>query len=102
MCGVVPGGWVECREGACCSCVGMGDEYDPFEDAEQDAEPASAAGDAETAPGRGGGEGDAPAAEKIVMKLDAGKKKAKVAAVFDVGHTRRVPRVAPAALLPLL
>jgi hypothetical protein len=60
----------------------MADEYDPFADAdpEEDAAAASGGGDS------------APAAEKIVMKLDAGKKKTKVAAVFDVrGRSAAVP-----------
>lgn len=69
----------------------MGEEYDPFEEPEEEA---PAAGDAGAA-GAAGGEPEAPAPEKIVMKLDAGKKKAKVAAVFDVRHALRSPRRVP-------
>ena len=72
----------------CIAIVVMGEEYDPFEEPEDEAPPAGAAGAA-------GGETDAPVPEKIVMKLDAGKKKAKVAAVFDVRHALRSPRRVP-------
>ena len=69
----------------------MGEEYDPFEEPEEEE---AAAGDAGAA-GAACGEPEAPAPEKIVMKLDAGKKKAKVAAVFDVRHALRSPRRVP-------
>lgn len=85
--------------------MGEVEEYDPFEEPdEQDDETearaassatssaavtAAATGDGEHTAGAGS-RGEGAAADKIVMKLDAGKKKAKVAAVFDVGHALRI------------
>ncbi len=81
--------------------MGEAEEYDPFaepEDAQEEEPPAASADDAAARDEAGGGSEASAPAEKIVMKLDVGKKKAKVAAVFDVGRTARSePRPGPAS-----